>query len=120
MKTSYFAKSKNNPNAVVITSGKPRWYKGKWYAKLAPPKELVISYKKGEINEEQYTEIYLKCIKDRNLTPQEVLNDLGNDAILLCYEGKGKFCHRHIAAEWLRGGGVEIAELEDETEDGFL
>lgn len=111
MKTSYFAKCKDHPNGVAITSGKPWWYKGKWYKKLAPPKELVIKYKKGEIGEEEYTKTYLKCIKDRGLIQKEVLKDLGNAAILLCYEGKDKFCHRHIAAKWLREGDVEIEEL---------
>lgn len=111
MKTSYFAKCKNHPNAVVITSGKPWWFKGKHYAKLGPPMQLVKGYKSGEINEGEYTIVYLKCIKDRNLTQEEVLRDLSNDAILVCYEGKDKFCHRHLVAKWLREGGIEIEEL---------
>lgn len=121
MKTSYFAKSKNHPNAVAITSGKPRWFKGKYYSKLGPPVQLVKDLKSGKINREEYTKRYLECIRERNLTQAEVLSDLGNDAILLCYEGSGKFCHRHIAAKWLREGGIEIAELEEEEdEDGFI
>lgn len=36
---------------------------------------------------------------------------LGDDAVLLCFEGKGKFCHRHLAAEWLRSGGIDCEEL---------
>jgi uncharacterized protein YeaO (DUF488 family) len=111
VKTSYFARCKNQPNAVAITVAKPRWFKGKWYKKLAPPKELVFRYKAGKIDEEQYTKTYLKCIKDRSLTPQAVLEDLGDDAILLCFEGRGKFCHRHIVSKWLREGGIGVEEL---------
>jgi len=114
MKTSYFAKSKNNPNAVAITSGKPKWFKGKYYPLLGPPMQLVKDLKSGKINEQEYTKLYLECIKKRNFVPTKVLKDLGNDAILLCYEGKDKFCHRHIVAKWLREGGIQIEELDDE------
>lgn len=40
MKTSYFDRSSNHPNAVSIAGLAPAWYKGKQYKKLAP-KELV-------------------------------------------------------------------------------
>lgn len=34
--------------------------------------------------------------------------------VLLCYEGEGKFCHRHIVAEWLRReAGVEVEEIAE-------
>jgi hypothetical protein len=33
---------------------------------------------------------------------KEVLRDLGDDAVLLCYEKPGQFCHRHLVAQWLK------------------
>ena len=38
------------------------------------------------------------------LDPNVVIQDLqafGKDVVLLCYETPEKFCHRHIAAQWL-------------------
>jgi hypothetical protein len=109
MKTSYFGKSKDDANAVAITAYCPSWFRGRHYALLAPPWSIVSQYKKNLINEEQYEELYFRHVLS-NTTPQQVLRDLGPDAILLCYEKSG-FCHRHIVAEWLRAAGIECEEL---------
>lgn len=74
-------------------------------------------------DEEQYEKMYREQILDK-LDPLEVYNDLGEDAILLCYESYTKceagetFCHRHMVARWLEeelerqyGIVVEIPEL---------
>lgn len=112
MKTSYFAKSGNDPNAVSITAFQPLWFKGKHYAPLAPPWSLVSMYKSGKIDEDGYEEMYRKQVLD-NLNPREVLKELGEEAILLCYEKSGEFCHRHIAAQWLMGHlDIVIEEVE--------
>ncbi len=100
MKTSYFGKSKDNPNAISIARITPRWFRGKIYIDLAPSFDLIRKYKKGIINEERYSFLYKKDILG-NLDPDKVLNDLGENAVLLCYETSDKFCHRHLVAEWL-------------------
>lgn len=110
MKTSYYAKSAKNPNAVSIAVKAPDWYKGREYKKLAPKYWFLKKYKEdGDklfYQERYYEEVLLK------LDPQEVYNDLGPNAVLLCWEKSGEFCHRHLVAAWLRAKlGVEIDEL---------
>jgi uncharacterized protein (DUF488 family) len=46
------------------------------------------------------------------LDPQKVFSDLGQDAILLCWEKPGEDCHRRLVAEWLEGLlGIKVPEL---------
>lgn len=110
MKTSYFAKSGNDPNAVSIAAYSPHWYKGKDCPLLCPPWSIVSQYKKGLISEEQYEELYVRHVLSV-LDPKEVAARLGPEAILLCYEGSKDFCHRHIVAEWFRAAGIDIEEV---------
>ena len=110
MNTSYFAKSGRHPNAVCITRKPPWFYKGRCYPKLGPLPWFFKKYKKDG-DEEYYTKQYYRAVLDK-LDPEEVYEELGEDAILLCWEGKDKFCHRHIVADWLSTNlGVEITEL---------
>jgi uncharacterized protein YeaO (DUF488 family) len=100
MFTSNFTRSGNNPNAVAISGAVPKDYKGKRYKKLAPSWNLVNEYKTGIINEKQYKDRYYKEVLSK-LNARDVYNEIGEDAILLCYEKPGEFCHRRIVAEWI-------------------
>lgn len=111
MKTSYFARinSKKFPDSFrergVSIATSCRWWSGKKYPPLFPPKEIIML--------EDYVvykmEYYEKVLD--NLDPQQVWDDLvelvGSNAILLCHESEQdivsgkKFCHRRIVAEWL-------------------
>ncbi|TFH08233.1 MAG: hypothetical protein E4H14_06820 [Candidatus Thorarchaeota archaeon] len=114
--TSYYARSGNHPDAIAISAKAPQFYRGKFYSPLAPTWDLLRAYKSGEIDERGYTEWYLRLlIKDRKLTPEKVVDDLKDGSIMLCYEGPGKFCHRHIVAEWLETAGVTVTEITPET-----
>lgn len=99
MKTSYFAKSAKNPNAVSICLYSPTWYNGREYKKLAPEARLLKKYKQDS-DRVFYIEYYQKSILDR-LDPKQVYEELGENAILLCWEKFGDFCHRHLVAQWL-------------------
>ena len=106
MQTSNFKISGKNPDAVAISRGIPRYWKGKRYIALAPSRELM----KVE-DEREYTERYKREVLS-TLSPQQVYNDLGDDAILLCWEPPGEFCHRRLVAEWLEENlKIEIKEL---------
>ena len=95
MQTSNFARNSKDPNAVAISQGVPRWYKGRRYMPLAPSRELI------KIEDEQlFRPLYDKQVLSK-LDPQQVYADLGPDAIMLCWESPGKFCHRRVVAEWL-------------------
>lgn len=115
MKTSYFAKYKGN-NGVSIARVTPSWYIGKEYKKLAPKHWILMKYKKGEINEEQYVKLYYEHTLSK-LNAQDVYNELkalvgSDDIVLLCYEKSDKFCHRHIAAKWFKENlDIDILEL---------
>ena len=63
-----------------------------------------------------YKVAYRECVLD-TLDPHKVRGDLGEDAILLCYEDPGKRCHRRLVADWLeRTLGIEVPELTPEQE----
>ena len=110
MQTSYFSKSGNNPNAVSIAAKAPDGFKGRQYKKLAPKYWFFKRYKEDG-DKKFYTEQYYTEVLN-HLDPQKVFKELGENAILLCWEGSGKFCHRRLAAEWLEKNlGIKIDEI---------
>jgi len=115
MKTSYFAKSANNPNAVAIVAFPPKWFKGRVYSKLAPKPWFLKKYKEDSDQEFYIKHFYIEVL-DR-LDPKKTYEELGKEAILLCYEAPGKFCHRHLVAAWLKEKlGIEVEELDEEPD----
>jgi uncharacterized protein (DUF488 family) len=108
--TSYFAKSATHPGAVSIALSNPKNFMGREYKALAPNGWFLRKYKlDGDVD--FYTEQYQAEVLDQ-LDPKEVLRDLGEDAVLLCWEKPGEFCHRHLVAQWLKEKlGIEIKEL---------
>ena len=110
MKTSNYGRSGYSSKAISIAARCPDWYKGKTYKKLAPKHSFFKRYKLDK-NEEAYTKSYYEEVLNK-LNPKEVYEDLGEDAILLCWEGAGKFCHRRIVAKWLEDSlGIKIEEV---------
>jgi len=110
--TSYFALYGSHPRAVAITGVKPSWLPNvAHYPELAPPWSIVSAYKQGRMTQEEFTQLYLQTIVRKNGSPSVVLAELEEGSILLCYEKSGQFCHRHIAAEWLRIAGADVQEL---------
>lgn len=125
MKTSYYGRInskafKQFEKYGVQISATARYWNGPKYEPLFPTWEMI----KCE-DEEKYEKMYREQILDK-LDPLEVYNDLGEDAILLCYESYAKcesgetFCHRHMVARWLEeelekqyGIIVEIPELTE-------
>jgi hypothetical protein len=106
-------KSALNPLSVAICVTPPKWAPNlRIYSKLAPPEYLLFQYRNGYITDDQYTDVYCTEVLDK-LNAQEVYNELGDDAILLCWESPDKYCHRHIVAKWLESElGIIIKELE--------
>ena len=107
MLTSNFFRTKGNPNLWAISRGLPRFYDGKVYEPLRPTREMLRARDEGF--DLMYAELLTK------LDPQRVLEDLGLDAILLCWENPAPHwhkCHRRLVAEWLEAAlGIEITEL---------
>ena len=99
MKTSNYWKNGKHPNAVSIAGKAPDWYKGRQYKKLAPKFWFFKKFKKDG-DKKFYTEQYNKEVLGV-LDPHEVYEELGKNAVLLCWEKSGKFCHRRLVAKWL-------------------
>lgn len=119
MNTSYFFSKKlrdiENPNIVSISMKYPETIFSKddirIYKQLCPGWTLIMEYKKHIINEQQYTNLYYENILNK-LNPKIVYNELGENAILLCWEKPGIFCHRRIVADWFkRNLNVDVLEL---------
>ena len=110
LKTSYFSKSGKNPKSISIAGSSPKGFIGKKYAPLTPTWEMVRKYKLTG-DEKTYREKYFKLIMERGLTPMKIYNDLGEGAIMLCWEKSGSFCHRHLIAEWMEKSGIKVTEI---------
>lgn len=113
--TSYYAVARCNiPNflCTAISLRIPDNFKGTILRELAPSESLLKAYKYGGISEEEYIETY-KFETLSKLNAKEIYERVKGQ-VLLCYCGKGKFCHRHIILDWLR------EELGDDIIGGEL
>jgi hypothetical protein len=104
--TSYYFSSRiREPglNLVAVSNSYPKhlsWLKdARHYRKLCPGWSLVKEYKRHTISWQNYVDIYREDILDK-LNAEKVFNDLGEDAIILCWEKPGKLCHRRLIADW--------------------
>lgn len=105
--TSNFKIAGHILQAVAISRGLPRGWRGRIYKALAPSWALVkISDPKQFIN------LYRTQVLDR-LDARRVIQDLGcDDFVLLCWEPPGEFCHRQVVAAWLKAQvGLVVEEL---------
>ncbi|OPY91042.1 MAG: hypothetical protein A4E72_00320 [Syntrophus sp. PtaU1.Bin208] len=95
MQTSNFARSSKDPNAVAICRGIPCWYEGRRYPPLAPDWELI---RMGD--EQLFRKLYFEQVLSK-MDPRQVCEDLGPDAVMLCWESPGK--NTAIVAWWRNG-----------------
>lgn len=106
MFTSSFKISGRDPNAVAISRGVPKWYTGKRCLDLAPATWKLVREKDEGI----FRAAFLEQLEQ--LDAASVVSSLGDDAILLCWEAPGKFCHRRVVAEWIeQETGLLVPEL---------
>jgi len=109
-KSVYKPKEDEDGIRVLITRFYPRGIRkghfDQWLRELAPTKELLKSYKMGEINQKQFTIRFLKQIKADKVSKKTIqtLTELAKetDITLLCYEPDGVFCHRHLVQDVIR------------------
>jgi hypothetical protein len=111
--TSNFAKSAKHPDAVAISQGVPRFYRGKRYMPLAPHRWLLKA-KDPELFDREYRKLL------DALDAKQVVEELGPDAILLCWESFNVRCHRRLVAEWLEQKlGIVVPELGHERTESI-
>lgn len=125
MHTSYFAKTKllldNGYNNLIAISGYiPDFYKKQMEydyrlsrcIELAPKKDWFFRWKNGELNNDDYIKLYYETVLNK-INLQELYNKLGDDAVLLCYEKPGVFCHRHLVADYFNKNlNLDIKEIK--------
>ncbi|HGB5170512.1 TPA: DUF488 family protein, partial [Salmonella enterica subsp. salamae serovar 42:g,t:-] len=66
---------------------------------LAPTKEMLNPYKKGDITWEVYEDKFLNLMAKRNM--ERINKSLIEDSCLLCSEHKPHHCHRRLVIEYL-------------------
>ncbi len=66
---------------------------------LAPTKELLNSYKKGNMQWEEYEDQFLNLMIKRNI--ERLDKSTLDDSCLLCSEHKPHHCHRRLVIEYL-------------------
>jgi len=112
--TSYFANLTNVSNPVSICLYPPSWYTGEQYLPLAPTSRLLDLYKRGKIDEQEFTRTYYADILD-HLNPKTVYREILGESpqvTLVCYEKSCDFCHRHLVAAWLNARlKIQVREL---------
>lgn len=115
--TSNFAVAKNDPRAVAISQGVPWWFKGRRMIELAPSRAL-LTYVKGSGDTKRFDEAMREQLE--KLDAEEIVKQLGEDAILLCWEGWNVRCHRRLVAEWLESKlGVEVPEFNHQRSESI-
>jgi len=105
--TSNFKIAGHLPQAVAISLGVPRGWRGARCTVLAPPRPLIKI-----MDPETFIPLYKAQVLDK-LDPHKIIKDLGGDNfILLCWEDPGVFCHRRVVAAWMqKEAGVLVEEF---------
>lgn len=108
MMTCSFFRMRNIPDGmepVSIARGHPRWYNGRKYLPLAPTWHMIKGLSRHDYCRE------FDAMLDQ-LDAEDVYRELGENAVLLCWEPPNVFCHRRMVAEWLEDSlGVNITEV---------
>lgn len=119
--TSYFAKVKplqeaGFNNLVCVAGYAPKFFydtpNARFYPDLAPRKEWFWEWKNGHLSNDWYIEKYNETVLSK-LNPEKVVEELGDNAVMLCYEKPGDFCHRHLIADWIvKNTGMTVEEVD--------
>lgn len=117
--TSYYGNWRKFPEGyrqVAISTTVPPGFKGGRLISLTPSSQLVWDYKDNKVDEMGFRERYFRGLDLKEPVVTAVLEKLKDiDAVLLCYEKTGDFCHRHLLREYVAAAylrvGLEINEL---------
>ncbi len=115
----YLDQSKVFP--VQVSNSAPEGFPIKYVLKEVIPswKDIVEPYKENLLSEVEYTVKYKKMLDSQEFAIRIMMEEIKEkastlglqDIVLLCYEKPGRFCHRHILAEWIKEkAGEEVEE----------
>lgn len=120
--TSYFANIRKIPlnfSLFSIAGKTPDWFPGERLTMFAPKyywwnewhstfKDDLESDKSIKFYKTMYNETVLSKIDP--LLMKEMFYKMEKTPCLMCYEGPGKFCHRHLVSDFLFKNGFEAEE----------
>ena len=119
--TSYFARVKalqerGYDNLICVAGYAPKFFydtpNARFYPDLAPRKSWFLEWRNKHLSNDWYIERYNETVLDK-LNPLKVVEELGNNAVMLCYEKPGDFCHRHLIADWIaKNTGIQVDEIK--------
>lgn len=108
--SSYFSMSHDLSFNVAVSNSKPKNVSVDLnWSVVTPDWDLVNGLKNGLINEDEFSSSYLsKLDVARDQIVSEFATLLGHVGsfpsgrlVLLCWERKDNFCHRHLLLDWL-------------------
>jgi uncharacterized protein YeaO (DUF488 family) len=110
LKESYVANLKNLPSdsiKVLVSRYCPRYIKREafhlWAKELAPSKELLTAYKRGEIDwfeyERRFREEFSNSPEAKAILQALIEIAKERDVFLICYEKSPERCHRRLLLE---------------------
>lgn len=115
--SNYFNKETKKMIKVRISLTVPSGYTADdaWLDVAPDWKGLLGPHKNGQIDDNEYTRRYIARLDtnaNRIIGQYKALlqRHKGKDIVLLCWCGKGKFCHRRLLAEWLGRHGFETPQ----------
>jgi uncharacterized protein YeaO (DUF488 family) len=126
LKETYFANIKklrkdNRLAEFVCVSRAKAWFAtcDKRYTTLAPSQELYEDYKNNRISWADYT-VRFKNEMNSSRYAQKYMRELAesskrHDVFLVCWEGKGKNCHRYILLEMIEQLVYEDLKILNQT-----
>ena len=125
--TSYFAKVKQlkemGLKLVCVAGYAPKFFydtpDARFIPELAPKRcwwRVWHDKFKDNLNSPESIEWYTNIYRDTvlsNLNSTNVVEKLGDNAVMLCYEKPGDFCHRHLIADWIsKNAGITVEEVD--------
>lgn len=106
----------------IYTIAIPQWRKAKekgvdlfditvksGFEPFAPYKDVLYAYKRGEVTDDRYTEIYLGKLREHFRGHPEDFQSFLERTVpvaLACYCKADKYCHRHVFLKFI----MEVAE----------
>ena len=114
--TGYYSKIKEYADAglrlLSISRTKPGFAKNCVdVSPLFPDEKILWDYKKGDIDEMEYTSKYLDQLNELGIDRIiKTIQIFGDDVVLLCWESPEKFCHRHILADYINRNSDLVVE----------
>ena len=121
--TGYYSKIKEYVDSgltlLSISRTKPEFAKSCIdIPQLFPSDKILWDYKKGKIDEMEYTSKYLNQLNERGVDRIiKMIQIFGDNVVLLCWESPEKFCHRHILADYInKNSNINVEEFGKEKE----